>query len=162
MSTKNTKQSAYPVFAANFNIAIGYIGGDRRARSVAAETLGCTYENVRVWSEGHYLPKGEMLLKIKECYNVSIDWLLTGISESAAGSCIMPPGSDEFCSMLRDILSQNTDEQIKSALRTNLVAFKNSADKDREAIEKAKKMTEMEKKVDYLMQLYESKMQSGT
>ncbi len=127
-----------------------------------ARRLGVTPATItNRWLRGSY-PTADKLIKIADHANIDFNWLLTGISESAAGSCIMPPGSDEFCSMLRDILSQNTDEQIKSALRTNLVAFKNSADKDREAIEKAKKMTEMEKKVDYLMQLYESKMQSGT
>jgi hypothetical protein len=56
--------------------------------------------------------------------------------------------------MIKDIYS-STDEQMHTALHTNLVAFKNSAIKD-------KKIDNLEKKVDYLMKLYDRKIKSDT
>lgn len=128
MSTLNSNKPLYKLFAKNFNTIIGYMDGDRSARSTAAEKLGVTYENVRVWSEGFFLPKADMLLKIKIAYNVSIDWLLTG--ETPVGEA--PPFSPavmDICLTVRDVMEQNTDAEIKEAMRSMLTLFKHTLEK---------------------------------
>ena len=140
MSTENTKPSAYPIFAFNFNNLIGYKGkADRKARSAAAEKLGVKYENIRVWSEGLYLPKGEALLKIKEKYKISIDKLLTGHDPSMEEYW---QGNEEIkilCDEIKEIIGSG-DAEIISALTQNIKEFKKSIDKD-------KKMDNMEREL---------------
>lgn len=67
--------------------------------------------------------------------------------------CSLSPQYQNICDMIREIF-YSTDTQIHAAHHTNLVAFKNSAMKDQ-------KINNLEKKVDYLMELYDPKIKSG-
>jgi len=82
--------------------------------------------------------------------------------DEETNTCTLPPGYGEFYSMLTEILSQSSDEQIKNALRTDLVAFKNSIIKDINALEKDNRIDNLEKRVDYLTELYDRKIKSDT
>jgi len=162
LSTDKTKQSVYPTFARNFNRLIGYKDkSDRQARSKAAEKLGVKYENVRIWSEGHYLPKGEMLLKIKKTYNVSVDWLLSGdgsppqmygygISEINTKYGDYWQGCSEevmyYCKKLRQII-ESDDHVTATAIKNNIDAFDLSLNRKKEFEKVKKEVDELKKAV---------------
>lgn len=125
------------------------------------------------WYKGSF-PTADKVIKLVELSKVSSEWLLEG--KETTGRCILPPGFDEFCTMLKDILLQSTDEQVKHALRTNLVAFRNSIHKDvkkqkkdkrielleRDSIIKSDRIEKLEKTVEYLKEIYDPKSRSGT
>lgn len=87
---KNVKIS-YPEFSKSINTLISqYCEGDKKA--FAAE-LGVHYDSVRRWSNGNDLPNGPILVEIHKKYNVSLDWLLTGLS--AEDAAIVADGSED-------------------------------------------------------------------
>ena len=92
------------------------IGDDVQAWAKKLDVTPATITNR--WYKWSY-PTVDKVIKLVEISGVSSDWLLEG--KSAAGHCILPPGSDDFCDMLKDILLQSSDEQVKDALRTNRV-----------------------------------------
>lgn len=123
------------------------------------------------WYRGSF-PTADKVIKLVELSGVSSDWLLEGKEVR----CTLPPGYDEFYAMLQDILLQSSDEQVKHALRTNLVAFRNSINKDvkkqkkdkrielleRDSLIKSNQIEKLEKTVEYLKELYDRKTQSDT
>lgn len=145
-----------------------------------ARLFGFHQANIRNWRERNTIAWPELYaLCLKKGW--SFDWLLTGkestlqIMESqqqygkSNDVCNLPPGCDEFYAMLKEILSQSSDEQVKNALRTNLIAFKNSIDKDSKKAEKDKRIKKLEceyndlkKEVNYLKELYNCKTKSDT
>ena len=158
MSTENTKQHLYPIFAKNFNEMIGYVGEkpDRKARA-AAKRLGVDYEKVRTWSEGLYLPKGEALLNISEKYpDINIDWLLTGRGNKDTSSSV-PPDEDvpmvlmpsELRAVYPDLeyIFSSKNPGVKQALSANIREFKESVIKDEKAAERDAKIDKLEEDV---------------
>jgi len=53
------------------------VGADKKAFAKKSEI---SYEVIRLWCNGEYLPTVEFLLKLKKL-NINIDWLLTGKTE---------------------------------------------------------------------------------
>jgi len=118
-----------------------------------AKKAGISDQAFRKYLRGS-VPGGENILKIARAGNCSTDWLLTGEEKGNYIKCKLPPEAGDICDMLKEIFN-SPDTQIHDALHTNLVAFKNSTQKD-------KKIENLEKKVDYLMEIYDRKKQSDT
>jgi transcriptional regulator with XRE-family HTH domain len=97
------------------------------------------------------------IYKIAKYLNVQTDDLFTLKESNISGvavPCNLPVHAADICGMINEIFA-SSDSQIHDALYSNLVAFKNSATKD-------SKINDLERKVNYLMQLYDAKIKSGT
>ncbi len=131
-----TKKSAYPEFAERFNDLIGYKGEkDRKARPTAAEKIGVSAENVRVWSAGLNLPNGEALLKIKKAYpEISVDFLLFGDQDHRnenATIVTFPSQEKSVSDIFGDILREG-DEGTRAILTLALQGVIKMTDRDRD------------------------------
>ena len=101
-----------------------------------------------------FVPAWNTLVGISKVFNKPIDWFLFGQQAGNVTRCDLPPEALDICDMIKEIYACS-DEQMHEALHTNLVAFKNSALKD-------KRIDKLEKKMDFLMELYNPKIKSGT
>jgi len=54
---------------------IELVGDDKKA---FADKTGISYEVIRLWCKGAYLPTVELLVKLRRKCGINIDWLLTG------------------------------------------------------------------------------------
>ena len=133
----------------------GYLSGkmigyknkdDRQARSAAAKILEVNYENIRVWSEGLFLPKGEMLLKIKEKYNINIDQLLTGEEKKDEG-CEVKCGDKiaQLCKKVKDVVESET--HWGASLEANIHSFKVGLDNDQKVTKLERDVTDLKKSI---------------
>ena len=118
-----------------------YPGFAQRIRSVfkntpateIAKCLGCSDQAIHDWMNGLNLPNGENLLKIRERYQVGIDWLIAGEKGSHG---------DTEPLVNRDILNEHPYfEDIVNAANRNdhhllLRMLEYASDKIREKIEK--------------------------
>lgn len=99
---------------------------DGKNKNRIAEAIGVSEETIYDWFRGNRLPEGISLKKIKEYFDISLDWLLTGEESPACSFC---SGFDaeikEACRDLDDI-SKSGDILVKSAILLNIKAFKDS------------------------------------
>lgn len=142
------------LFAVNINALVDMIGG----KTAFASALKVSYETVRKWCMGEFLPGGSQLFLIHKKFGVSIDWLFTGIDpsqmhefnikEAAAvyGICTdsldtWPEDIKDACRQVRNILLSD-HSMIKDALLSNLLAFQRLHSLEEQ--NKAKKSTDIE------------------
>ncbi len=157
MSRKKLLITENNLFTANINTLVGIIGG----KTAFASALKVSYDTVRSWCMGEFLPGGSQLLSIHKKFGVSIDWLLTGIDPSQMhsqnikeASAIYSPSVDSLdgwpeeikdaCRQVRNILLSD-HSMIKDALLSNLLAFQRLHSLEEK--NKAKKITDIEEAV---------------
>ena len=139
MSRKKLFIAENNIFVRNINTLVDSVGN----RTIFADAIRVSYDTVRSWCIGEFLPGGAQLLAIQQTYNVSIDWLLNGskpipalvvksprISESRAEYeperellADWPEDILEACLALKEIMTSG-DHLLKSAILSNLAAFK--------------------------------------
>ena len=129
MSRKKINKVYVGAFRNNINYLIDKHGGPVAFSS----KIDVSYQAVLNWSKGENLPDGGALLKMHEKYGVSIDWLLTG--QSANGSACphcgdWPDDIRDLCAAVKKILESN-DAVVRTALRSNIAAFRESIEKNR-------------------------------
>lgn len=89
-----------------------------------AAKIGVTYEAVRSWCNGTYLPNTVQLLEIAKELDISIDWLLTGKAPTG-NSPHCPVDCDEklreLCEKVKNVVKSKTP--YSKALTENIHAF---------------------------------------
>ena len=139
MSRKKLIKTEYEIFVRNINTLVDYAGN----RTLFADAIRVSYDTVRSWCIGEFLPGGAQLLAIKQTFNVSIDWLLNGSEPRPVLTDVSPGISEnrpeygsekelmsdwsedtrEACLALKEIMTSG-DHLLKSAILSNLAAFK--------------------------------------
>lgn len=115
----------YFIFTNNINKLIAKNG----SKKDFAQSLGVTYDTVRRWGLGEFLPGGAELIKIAEKYDVSIDWLLTGkVPPLATDIENWAPETQEACRTVKRVI-ESGDKTTALALQMNLHAFSQSIDR---------------------------------
>lgn len=158
MSSKKTNKQLFFLFSQNILDIIKEKCGDDKYEF--AKKIEVHYDTVRRWSNGANLPDGGDLLKIKEKFGVSIDWLLTGaakanVAEKTVEESSVPyradsPRAQELkraCQQVKNIILSN-HPVIKPALLSNLAAFEYSIEKEMKQDEKIKKINKRVKELE--------------
>ena len=125
------KQAKFDYYMFAFNIKL--IADRNGGMKALAKNLDVTYESVRRWCNGEYLPDGQTLLTVQEKYSVSIDWLLNGAKKSGLKCPFCGDWTEDIrtaCADMKEIL-ESDDEAVRTALRSNLAAFKQSIEKNK-------------------------------
>jgi transcriptional regulator with XRE-family HTH domain len=109
LSTKKTKKFVSPAITARIK---EIVGPDKKA---FAKKSGISYEVIRLWWNGDYLPTVEFLLKLNKC-NIDINWLLTGKDQQNNFMCGWPDEVVRVCNELKEILDYGEKDEKESVL----------------------------------------------
>ena len=109
MSTKKTKKFVSPAITARIK---EIVGPDKKA---FAKKSGISYEVIRLWWNGDYLPTVEFLLKLNKC-NIDINWLLTGKDQQNNFMCGWPEETIRVCNELKEILDNGEKDEVDQVL----------------------------------------------
>ena len=116
--------------------------GDRSAVAKFANSVGVSSTMVRNWREGKYLPNTTQLLEIKDRYNISIDWLLTGDSK-ADNLTECDKKIRDLCDKVKEVIESNSHWGL--SLESNINSFKSGLDNDRDLKELQKDVKQLKK-----------------
>lgn len=109
MSTKKTKKFVNPAITARIK---EIVGPDKKS---FAKKSGISYEVIRLWWNGDYLPTVEFLLKLNKC-NIDINWLLTGKEQQNNFMCGWDEKAIKLCNELKEILDNGGEEEKTAVL----------------------------------------------
>jgi transcriptional regulator with XRE-family HTH domain len=108
LSTKKTKKFVSPAITARIK---EIVGPDKKA---FAKKSGISYEVIRLWWNGDYLPTVEFLLKLNKC-NIDINWLLTGKDQQ--NNFMFGWGETiRACNELKEILDNGEKDEVDQVL----------------------------------------------
>lgn len=96
----------------------------KRPSAIAAE-LGINKSNVSNWKNNGYTPRGEVLQKLADYFNVSVDYLLGNEQKEAAHTNTGADGEDLYAAFFEG--GENLTEEEKAELwqdAKDFVAFK--------------------------------------
>lgn len=109
----------------------------RWTQTELAERLFTTFGNVSKYENGRVKPPMEVLIKMADLFNVSVDYLL-GLNSQAPGSVpVELPAADRAAEAFKEVLSEAGGEKsagYAEGVRVALQRFPNLPDSDKEEI----------------------------
>ena len=148
MSSKNKRILATDEFIININKLAHNIGG----KKLFAAEVDVSYDTVRRWCLGEFMPGGLELVKISKKFDVSIDWLVNGKESTAGFMCGWNEEVQEACRAVKEIL-ESKNKGIVPTLLSNLAAFRQAVRNDDAS--KDKRINHLEEDVKRLRKLLE-------
>lgn len=114
------------------------------------------------WKTGKFKPSLDVLLKITQLYEVSLDWLLTGENPNISDTMsTWPEDVRDACLKAKEII-ESKDPVVTPVLMSNIAAFYDAIKQKEDNRVLAKKVDDLQKEVEYIKKISKPGSRTGT